>query len=53
LLAAVPFLTHRPLDKDSLLDRRWILQPFLVDLFESPEVRPAAAPETAPKPASG
>jgi SAM-dependent methyltransferase len=41
LLAAVPFLTHRPLDKDSLLDRRWILQPFLVDMFESPQVRRA------------
>ena len=39
LLAAVPFLTRQPLHKDNLVDRRWILQPFLVELFESPEVQ--------------
>ena len=40
LLAAVPFLRHRRLGKDTLRDRV-LLRQFRVDLFESPEVPPA------------
>jgi SAM-dependent methyltransferase len=37
LLAAVPFLRHRALERERLLDR-WLVHPNLVDVFESPEV---------------
>jgi SAM-dependent methyltransferase len=37
LLAAVPFLTHRRLAPASRL-RRWMLRPWLLDVFESPEM---------------
>lgn len=43
LLASVPFLHHRSLEKTSLLDRAWLLSPFLVDIFESPEARGLAS----------
>jgi SAM-dependent methyltransferase len=38
LLASVPWLTHRRLDKTNILDRGWLLQPWFIDVFESPEV---------------
>ena len=39
VLASVPYLNHRPLTKPRVLDRVWLLQPYLVDMFESSEAR--------------